>query len=98
MNAHPNHSGAPVARARRPRWLLPVLVVAVLGIALVWSGVLSASAALYAFAFGGMLLMHAGGHGGHGGHGSGQAADAPEAGEVLPAEAADEGRKGGGCH
>ena len=98
MTAHTNHSSAPAARRRRPRWLLPVIVAAVLAIALVIGGVLPATLVLYAFSMGGMLLMHAGGHGGHG---SGHAAhDAPSAqeGDDSPAEAGNDGRKGGGCH
>ena len=95
MTAHTNHSGAPAARTRRPRWLLPVLVAAVLAIALVIGGVLPASLVLYAFATGGMLLMHVGGHGGHG---SGHAAHDAQAGEDGPAEAGNADGKRGGCH
>jgi hypothetical protein len=80
---------------RRPRWLLPVLVAAVLAIALVIGGILPASVVVYAFSMGGMLLMHAGGHGGHG---SGHAAHSEATEQDRPTEAADEGRKGGGCH
>lgn len=95
MTAHTNQSSTPAARSRRPRWLLPVLVAAVLAIALVIGGFLPASLVLYAFSMGGMLLMHAGGHGGHG---SGHAAHDDQEVEGSPAEAASEGRKGGGCH
>lgn len=55
--------------AARPRWLLPGLLVALVVGGLVVAGVVSLSAVLYAGLFGGMILMHAGGHG-HGGHGS----------------------------
>ena len=53
----------------RPRWLLPALVGGVAVAVLVAYGVLPLSAVLYGGLFGGMLLMHVGGHGGHGGHG-----------------------------
>ena len=55
-------------------WLLPALAIGVLAIGLVVAGVVSLSTVLYAGAFGGMLLMHLGGHGhghGNGGHGGG---------------------------
>lgn len=55
----------------RPRWLLPGLAVAVVVAGLVVAGVVSLSTALSAGLFGGMLLMHLGGHGMHGGHGGG---------------------------
>ena len=56
----------------RPRWLVPSLVVAVVVGGLVVAGVLSLSTVLYAGLFGGMILMHTGGHG-HSGHGGGPA-------------------------
>ena len=56
--------------ASRPRWLMPGLVVAVIVGGLVVAGVVSLSTVLYIGLFGGMILMHAGGHG-HGGHGGG---------------------------
>ena len=95
MTAHTNQSSAPAARRRRPRWLLPVLVTAVLAIALVIGGFVPASLVAYGFVVGGMVLMHAGGHGGHG---SGHAAHHPLGADDSPAEAGNEGRKGGGCH
>lgn len=55
--------------ASRPRWLLPGIVVAVVAGGLVVGGVISLSTVLYAGLFGGMILMHLGGHG-HGGHGA----------------------------
>jgi hypothetical protein len=73
-------------------------VAAVLAIALVAGGILPATVVLYVFSMGAMLLMHAGGHGGHGsGHADHDAQSAPN-GDDSPAEAANEGRKGGGCH
>lgn len=65
-----HHSaGAASTASTRPRWLLPGLLIALVAGGLVFLGVLSLSAVLYAGIFGGMILMHAGGHG-HGGHGS----------------------------
>ena len=55
----------------RPRWLMPGIAVGVVVAGLVVAGVVSLSTALYAAMFGGMLLMHLGGHGMHGGHGGG---------------------------
>jgi hypothetical protein len=57
--------------AARPRWLLPGLLVGIAAAGLVIAGVLSLSTVLYAGLFGGMMLMHVGGHGGHGGYGGG---------------------------
>lgn len=68
-----DEDGAVPARATgstRPRWLLPAVVGGIGVAVLVAYGVLSPSAVLYGGLFGGMLLMHVGGHGGHGGHGS----------------------------
>lgn len=98
MTAHTNGSSAPAARRRRPRWLLPGIVAAVIAIALVVGGFLSATVVLYVFSMGAMLLMHAGGHGGHGsGHADHEARSAQD-GDDSPAEAGNEGHKGGGCH
>jgi hypothetical protein len=55
----------------RPRWLMPGIAVGVVVAGLVLAGVVSLSTAVYAAMFGGMLLMHLGGHGMHGGHGVG---------------------------
>lgn len=79
MTAHVHDSSArhageaagavPAARAggtTRPRWLLPAIVAGLVVAVLVAYGILSPSAVLYGGLFGGMLLMHAGGHGGHG--------------------------------
>ena len=63
-------TGRPGAAFRRPAWLLPALAIGVVGIGLVVAGVASLTTVLYVGAFGGMLLMHLGGHG-HGGHGNG---------------------------
>lgn len=65
--------GARAARSRRPRWLLPAVVAGSAVAILVGYGVLPPSAVLYGGFFGGMLLMHLGGHdhGGHGGDGDG---------------------------
>lgn len=56
----------------RPRWLVPGVLVAIVIGGLVVAGVLSLSTVLYVGLFGGMILMHTGGHG-HGGHGGGPA-------------------------
>jgi len=84
MTAHAHDPGAhqggphaePVERAAptttsRPRWLVPGLVGAAIVGGLVVAGVVPLSTVLYAGLFGGMILMHVGGHGhgGHGGHG-----------------------------
>ncbi len=53
----------------RPRWLLPGVLVVTVAAALVVAGVVSLSTVLSIGLFGGMILMHVGGHGGHGGHG-----------------------------
>lgn len=53
----------------RPRWLLPGLAVGVVVAGLVVTGVVPPSSVLYVGMFGGMMLMHMGGHGMHGGHG-----------------------------
>lgn len=55
----------------RPRWLVPGIAVGLVTAGLVAAGVVSFSAALYFAMFGGMMLMHLGGHGMHGGHGGG---------------------------
>jgi hypothetical protein len=61
--------GGATMSAVRPRWLLPGLLIAIAAGGLVIAGVLSPSVVLYGGLFGGMILMHLGGHGGHGGHG-----------------------------
>ena len=57
-----------VRQAGQPRWLWPGVAAGLVLTGLVIAGVLSLSAVLYIGLFGGMLLMHGGGHGGHGGH------------------------------
>jgi hypothetical protein len=65
----PAGPGVTSATAARPRWLLPGLLVVFIAAGLVIAGVLSLSTVIYGGLFGGMILMHVGGHGGHGGHG-----------------------------
>lgn len=98
MTAHTNESNVPAARRRRPRWLLPGIVAAVLAIALVVGGILPATFVLYVFSMGAMLLMHAGGHGGHGSGHADHTGHGVQDGDCSPVEAGNEGRKGGGCH
>jgi hypothetical protein len=63
----PGSAADATTAAARPRWLLPGLAAGIIIGALVVAEVLSLSTVLYAGLFGGMLLMHLGGHGGHGG-------------------------------
>lgn len=88
--AHDRDGPAPTAPAAmeqsvstRPRWLVPALVAGIVIATLVAAGFLSLSTVLYAGLFGGMILMHVGGHGGHGGHG-GRASREPAEPEVAP--------------
>lgn len=90
----PGSGGEPMI-ASRPRWLLPGLVVAVIVGSLVVAGVVSLSTVFYAGLFGGMMLMHMGGHG-HGGHGGGGAGrghslhgDGADDAEVLSRRSSD---------
>lgn len=62
-----------LAAISRSRWLVPGVAIATLMGALVVTGVLSVSTVLYIGLFGGMMLMHLGGHGMHGGHADGHA-------------------------
>jgi hypothetical protein len=64
----PTFQDAGLTRPTRPRWLVPGLATAFVAAALVVVGVVSLSTVLYFGFFGGMILMHVGGHGGHGGH------------------------------
>ena len=57
-----------IHESSRPRWLLPALVAVGIAVALVLAGVVSLSTVLYVGMFGGMMLMHVGGHGDHGAH------------------------------
>ncbi len=89
-------AASPVGQKRaRPRWLLPALIVAIVAGGLVLAGIVPLSTVLSAGLFGGMILMHVGGHGGHGGHaghGSGGSGDTGPDGEA-------QGRQGSrGCH
>ncbi len=68
--AAPNRGGATSTGPARPRWLVPGLLIALIAGGLVVAGVVSMSTVLYAGLFGGMILMHMGGHG-HGGHSHG---------------------------
>lgn len=70
----PRSPGVTSVTANRPRWLLPGLLMVFIAATLVVAGVLSLSTAIYAGLFGGMVLMHVGGHGGHGAHQGGHAA------------------------
>ena len=54
--------------AARPRWLLPGVAVGVVALGLVVLGILPLAVVVYTGLFGGMMLMHMGGHGCHGGH------------------------------
>jgi hypothetical protein len=73
------HSGDTRAgrTSTRPRWLMPGIAAGVGVAGLVLAGVVPFSTALYAAMFGGMLVMHLGGHGMHGGHGGGDHAGPP---------------------
>jgi hypothetical protein len=72
-HASPVETAAEPRRATiaRPRWLMPAVVGGMVVGALVVAGILPLSIVFYAALFGGMVLMHVGGHGGHGGHGGG---------------------------
>ena len=75
-------TGGGARTSTRPRWLLPALGAGTIAAALVVAGVLSFSSVLYLALFGGMFLMHAGGHGsrdgGHDAHGAEEAGDAQD--------------------
>lgn len=77
-------TGGVARTSTRPRWLLPALGAGTIAAALVVAGVLSFSTVLYLALFGGMFLMHAGGHGGHGSRDGGH--DAHGAGEADGAQ------------
>lgn len=98
MTAHVHddqEAASPVGQKRaRPRWLLPALIVAIVAGGLVLAGVVPLSTVLYGGLFGGMIMMHVGGHGGHGGH-DGHGSDSADAGRDN--EAGD-GRGARGCH
>ena len=62
------HGAGKPTTASPPRWLLPGLIGALIVGGLVVAGVVSPSVLLSLGLFGGMILMHTGGHN-HGGHG-----------------------------
>jgi len=102
MTTHVEHSSE--RTARRPRWLLPALGVALIAAALVATGILSPSSLLSIGLFGGMIGMHLFGHGAHGGHGKPSEEAAPasaaspsdqQAPETLRSQ---EDQHRGGCH
>jgi hypothetical protein len=76
IDTHPGDTRAG-RTSTRPRWLMPGIAVGVVVAGLVLAGVVPFSTALYAAMFGGMLVMHLGGHGMHGGHGGGDHAGPP---------------------
>ena len=80
----------------RPRWLLPAVLAAIVAGALVVAGVVSLSTVLYAGLFGGMILMHMGGHG-HGGHGGGGGGDARRGGPAGETHDASLSRRSSGA-
>ena len=69
LQADPAPSGWLPTAWTRPWWLLPAIVGTIIVGGLVVAGVISLSAVVYLGLFGGMMLMHMGGHG-HGGHGT----------------------------
>jgi hypothetical protein len=73
----------------RLRWLVPGLAIGIVAAALLVTGTVSFSTVLYAGLFGGMLLMHLGGHGMHGGHGAGSLGAGPSG---DPPKVSDHGR------
>lgn len=94
------HRSASTRRSGRPRWLAPLVVAAVIAAVLVLAGVVALSTVFYAGLFGGMILMHVGGHG-HGGRGGGHEAHDVEGPndtgpDMRAATAVD--RPPGGCH
>ena len=81
-------------------WWLPLVVIGALVLGgLVLMGILSLSALLYAGLFGGMILMHTGGHGGHGGghavHGAGADDVRDLSGRSSGAQPGESGSKAG---
>ncbi len=103
-SADPDAEEAPLRSSTRPRWVAPALAIGAVVVALVVAGVVPLSTALYGGLFGGMMLMHLGGHGGHGDHGGGHeaahAAHAASDGEGTDDQpAGDAGaRPSHGCH
>lgn len=101
--AHPDITGrsATGTAVGRPRWLVPGLAVGLVVAALLAAGVVSLSTVLYVGLFGGMILMHVGGHGGHGshaGHGGGTTPEAPGPGAAASGTREDAAPTSRGCH
>jgi anti-sigma factor RsiW len=102
MTTHVEHSSQ--RTARRPRWLLPALGLALIAAALLATGILTPSSLLSIGLFGGMIGMHLFGHGAHGGHGTPSSEAAPAsaapASDLEPAEtgASQDVQHRGGCH
>lgn len=102
MTAHTDHTDHTVGRTgRRPRWVLPALLLAVAAGVLLYLGVITPSSLLSIGLFGGMIGMHLFGHGMHGGH-AGSSPDAREtesgmAQDPTAATSPDDQRRGG-CH
>ncbi len=83
----------------RSRWLLPAVAGGLVVAVLVAYGILSPSAVLYGGLFGGMLLMHVGGHGNHHGHGGGTTSGAGDVGRPVSGALSDQtGRSAGPDH
>jgi hypothetical protein len=83
----------PARHATRPRTLLPIVIALVLALGLVLIGIVPFSTVLSLGLFGGMMLMHLGGHGGgHAGH------DAHLHDGTAEADADRPGQRRGGCH
>ena len=84
---------SPAVRANgstRPRWLLPALAGGLVVAVLFAFGVVSPSAVLYGGLFGGMLLMHFGGHGHHHGHGGGTTGGVGDVGRPVSGALSDQ--------
>lgn len=101
MASH-THEAPESKHPTRPRWLFPALATGAVAIALVVAGILPLGTALYAGAFGGMMLMHLGGHGGHSGGGAGhtahRAADGNGDADAPAVATPDDAPRRGGCH
>lgn len=87
--------GTATKTSTRPRWLLPGLAIGIVASGLVVAGVLSLSTVLYAGMFGGMLVMHLGGHGGHSGHAGHGSDAAPAVDDLRTSSSGGQGRKSG---
>lgn len=99
MTAHVHDQDDQGARARtartraRPCWLVPAIIIATVAGGLVVAGVVPLSTVLSAGLFGGMILMHLGGHGSHGSHG-GHAAHGSGPADAGPVGEAGDGPDG----